>query len=180
MVNVTNDTLLNFSSILQWCTFAINITEILIHISLQHLACYHHPHKFQHHSDYMACTKWVTHKSTDGKISPKMLATKAVCKCASASGRIKKHHHYHQALLHSMKSTIIKNYGSSSPLIAIPASCERNPTDYSKFKYGGRYFGYSGIHGCIQHVFLRMQNCVSSYAKRVSPSWQKTCHLHFK
>jgi hypothetical protein len=57
---------------------------------------------------------------------------------------------------------------SSSPLIAIPAYCERNPADCSKFKYDGRYFGYSEIRGCIQHVFLRMQNCVPSYAKRVT------------
>jgi len=56
----------------------------------------------------MACTKQIAHKSTGGKVPPKMLATKAVCKCASASGRIKKPHHYHQALLHSMKFVSLK------------------------------------------------------------------------
>ncbi len=42
----------------------------------------------------MACTKQTTRKSTGGKAHQKILATKVACKCAPASGRIKKPHCY--------------------------------------------------------------------------------------
>jgi histone H3 len=70
----------------------------------------------------MARTMQTACKSTGGKAPHKMLATKAVCKSAPASGRIKKPHHYHPGTVALRK---IRRYKKSTEFLLCKAPFQR-------------------------------------------------------